>query len=167
VQDIQKWFGQDLWHEMGANIVIGLVNGITGGAASAVQAAIGLAKSIRGAFQGALDMHSPSRAMFEDGQNAAKGSELGLRAGTPGVASASDDMAEAARVGTRRGGSSGAAAADGANGPAGSQILIQFGEKAIVIEAGGAAKPADIMLGLKAGLVELLRDAAAKGLAPA
>lgn len=98
------------WSGLGKSIVDGIVNGLTRGYDRIKEAVKGLGKLVPKTFREVLDMHSPSRVMFADGKNIAKGAEQGVDAGAPGVQSAVDRMAPEPRI-------SGSLRAGGGGGP--------------------------------------------------
>lgn len=71
--------------ELGSNMMAGLVEGITSGASSVMNALKSLADGMKSTIESALDMHSPSRAFRAYGLNIDKGVEQGVDAGKDGV----------------------------------------------------------------------------------
>ncbi|MGE7880153.1 phage tail protein [Peribacillus muralis] len=88
-----KGTAESIWHNIeaffaaidltsiGKNIIQGLINGISSMAGAALSAAKGVAESIKGAVTGALNIHSPSRVMFEYGGFVTEGLGLGIEDG--------------------------------------------------------------------------------------
>lgn len=64
--------------ELGANAIIGFINGMNSQQAQLEAAAAALAGIVSTAFQGTLDIGSPSKVMMEDGRFAAEGAILGV-----------------------------------------------------------------------------------------
>lgn len=87
------------WKKLGADIVNGIVNGITARADRLKEAVMGLGQKARAAFHTALDMHSPSRLFFQDGQNIGEGAALGVESKADRVQSAANALAPAPRMG--------------------------------------------------------------------
>lgn len=102
LQSAQHW-----WHDIGANSAAGLVDGLTAGlrlrASSAVSAVRELAGSVRGAFEVALDMHSPSRVFAEYGVNITDGLVEGVERGRRETDAAVGAMVAAPTAGPARG----------------------------------------------------------------
>lgn len=88
--EIIKGTAEDIWNsiedffasidlmQIGKDIIQGLINGIGSMAGAALDAARGVAESIKGAVTGALGIHSPSRVMFEYGGFVSEGMGLGI-----------------------------------------------------------------------------------------
>ncbi len=81
------------WTQIGANIIDGLVGGITSGVGKVVDAVKGLANSVKNTFTGEMKIHSPSRVFDDYGENTPKGYAQGVNRGTPGAVDAVKDMA--------------------------------------------------------------------------
>lgn len=84
--------------EIGKNIIQGLINGIGSMASAAVDKVTGIANDIKGAIQGALDIHSPSRFMDWIGRMFGTGLVNGMSSMNKYVARAANKMAEVAKV---------------------------------------------------------------------
>lgn len=93
---VLQWFGVDMpskFSEFGANLIAGLVNGITGGL-GAVQAAItNVASSTVGWFKEKLGIHSPSRVFGELGGFITQGAALGMEGEQGRIAKAAVGLA--------------------------------------------------------------------------
>jgi hypothetical protein len=81
------------WGQLGISIVQGLVEGLKSGASLVIGAVTGLADKVKGAFTGALEIHSPSKFGDRSGFQLPAGVAVGVRRGTPDAAAAVDDMA--------------------------------------------------------------------------
>lgn len=77
---------------IGKNIIQGLINGITSMGDSAIEAARGIANSVKDAVAGALKIKSPSRVMIEYGGFVTEGLGLGIKDGTEYVQKMAMDM---------------------------------------------------------------------------
>ncbi|WP_158935292.1 phage tail tape measure protein [Burkholderia sp. S171] len=78
---VLQWFGVDMpakFSEFGANILAGLVNGITSGLGAVKDAITGAADSTVGWFKEKLGIHSPSRVFGELGGFITQGAALGM-----------------------------------------------------------------------------------------
>jgi TP901 family phage tail tape measure protein len=78
---VLQWFGIDMpakFSEFGANILAGLVNGITSGLGAVKAAITGAADSTVGWFKEKLGIHSPSRVFGELGGFITQGAALGM-----------------------------------------------------------------------------------------
>jgi phage-related protein len=112
----------------GADLINGLVNGITAKLSSARDAIVGFGSSIKGWFTNTLGIKSPSRVFMGFGDNIAQGAAIGIGrssalASKAAGGMANDTLAAAAskRLHTARTGSS-----SGAAGVAGAGINIHF-----------------------------------------
>ncbi|MCJ7840503.1 tape measure protein [Lederbergia sp. NSJ-179] len=76
VDEIKKIPGKLV--ELGGDIISGLIKGVTGSISKVASLAKDVASSFIGGFRKAMDMHSPSRIMFKDGQFVMKGLGLGV-----------------------------------------------------------------------------------------
>lgn len=83
---IKEWF-EDLKasENLPADIISGLVSGLTGGAAEVVAAVIQLGLDIIAGICSVLGIHSPSTEMMEVGENAVDGLVIGLQNGVSGL----------------------------------------------------------------------------------
>ncbi|MCD9123999.1 phage tail tape measure protein [Cupriavidus sp. UGS-1] len=108
---VLSWFGVELparFTEFGANIVAGLVNGITSAIGTVTTAIGNVANSVTGFFREKLGIHSPSRVMAELGGNVSQGAALGIEAEQGAVAQATRDLAAVAVTEFQPGSSTGA-----------------------------------------------------------
>lgn len=80
------------WGSVATNLINGLVDGITAGIGRVVSAVKSLGKSMLGAIDSTLEIHSPSRAFHRRGLFSAEGTAGGVEDGTPGVAEAVSSM---------------------------------------------------------------------------
>ena len=78
---------------IGANIIDGLVSGLERKEHDLEQSVKTLAARVKGAFTGALDIHSPSRVFADYGDQTVRGYAEGLERSAPRAAAAVDDMA--------------------------------------------------------------------------
>ncbi len=83
------------WLDAGKNLVLGLINGVTGTAGKLADAVGNMAKRAYDRFANFFDMHSPSVKMNVAGRFIGKGTERGLKAAIPGVTAASERLAVA------------------------------------------------------------------------
>jgi hypothetical protein len=125
--------------EWGKPIIDGLVGGLKAGAGAVVDAVKGLAEKVKGAFTGALQIHSPSKVFAAFGMQLPTGAAIGVREGTPRATSAVDTMT--ARLGA-------AGAGISAQTPPPAAPLAQGGG-GFVLQLGGitvqaAASPAQV-----------------------
>ncbi|VVE41617.1 phage tail protein [Pandoraea communis] len=93
---VMSWFGVTLpgkFSEFGANIVQGLVNGITSAASSVKDAVMGLGERTISWFKDKLGIHSPSRVFSELGGFTMAGLEQGILNGKDGPLSAVQQVA--------------------------------------------------------------------------
>jgi hypothetical protein len=81
------------WSDLGGSVVDGLVDGITSRAKNLVASVKDLANTVKNTFRGEMKIHSPSREMYSDGRNTAKGAENGIKDGTPAVHEAAKELA--------------------------------------------------------------------------
>lgn len=86
-QPVLDWFGLDLpakFSEFGANIINGLVSGITNMAGAAKDAVVGVASNVTGWFKDALGIRSPSRVFAALGGDTVAGLSVGIQANADG-----------------------------------------------------------------------------------
>lgn len=104
--------------QLGSDIINGLVNGITAGAARVIEAVKGVAQGAISAAAMTLKISSPSKVFAEMGGFMAEGMALGIADGADGVATASSKMS--------LGGADGAAGMGmgGGRGPVSIQVTI-------------------------------------------
>lgn len=132
--------------DIGKSLVDGFIKGITGGAASVIDAAKNLARSAYDAAMGALQSHSPSRLFTKVGGTVPAGMSVGITAGMPavesnlinGIAGLSEKAATALDAGAKA-----IAAAASYSGPGGSglsgflasfaELATQFNDTAIAL----------------------------------
>jgi len=91
-KSIRETFIDIDWKATGAAILDGLLLGITSGSSALLKGIKGLAKSIKGAFTGELEIHSPSKVFERYGENIDAGLEKGVENGAPGAQSAVSSM---------------------------------------------------------------------------
>jgi hypothetical protein len=116
------------WAKTGMSVVEGIVGGLTSGAKLLTDKVKDLAGSVKRAFTGELEIHSPSRVMYRDGRNAAQGAVDGIEDGTPAVHDA------AAKMATLPGSSS-----SGGSGAAGGRGLVVNFAPIINVNGGGGS----------------------------
>ncbi|MFM0064984.1 phage tail tape measure protein [Paraburkholderia aspalathi] len=93
---VLSWFGFELpaeFSEFGANILSGLVNGITSGLGAVKDAITGVADSTVGWFKEKLGIHSPSRVFGELGGFIGQGAAIGMEGEQGRVAKAAIGLA--------------------------------------------------------------------------
>ncbi|SOE91883.1 hypothetical protein SAMN05414139_04566 [Burkholderia sp. D7] len=96
---VMSWFGIDMpakFTEFGANILSGLVNGITNGLGAVKDAITNVADSTVGWFKEKLGIHSPSRVFWELGGFIGQGAALGMEGEQGRVAKAAIGLATVA-----------------------------------------------------------------------
>ncbi|MDR9048901.1 phage tail tape measure protein [Burkholderia multivorans] len=96
---VLSWFGIDIpakFSEFGANIVSGLVNGITSGLGGVRDAIVNVASSTVGWFKEKLGIHSPSRVFGELGGFISQGAALGMEGEQGRIAKAAVGLATVA-----------------------------------------------------------------------
>jgi hypothetical protein len=99
------------WSDIGGAIVRGLVDGITGGKGSVVEAILDLGGSMLEAFESKLGIKSPSKVFEGYGQDTGEGYERGVEKSVSGVQAAADKLAPTAPASSGGGGSGGKATA--------------------------------------------------------
>ncbi|MFK4442039.1 uncharacterized coiled-coil DUF342 family protein [Caballeronia udeis] len=93
---VMQWFGIDMpakFSEFGANIIAGLVNGITSGLGAVKAAITGAADSTVAWFKEKLGIHSPSRVFGELGGFITQGAALGMESEQGRIAKAAVGLA--------------------------------------------------------------------------
>ncbi|WP_035557115.1 hypothetical protein [Burkholderia sp. 9120] len=93
---VLSWFGIDMpatFTEFGANLLSGLVNGITSGLGAVKDAITGVADSTVGWFKEKLGIHSPSRVFGELGGFIGQGAAIGMEGEQGRVAKAAIGLA--------------------------------------------------------------------------
>ena len=96
IAGVLSWFGIELpskFTEFGRNMVMGLVNGITGAFSVAKDAVMGLGERTIGWFKEKLGIHSPSRVFAELGGFTMAGLEQGITGTQDGPLSAVQSLA--------------------------------------------------------------------------
>ena len=89
IEEIKKWFaGLKTSENIPADIISGLVNGLTGGVGMVWDAAVALATNIVNAIKDFLGIHSPSVVMEEIGENTVAGLEKGILGGEESLGAA-------------------------------------------------------------------------------
>lgn len=78
VNGVRQAFQID-WLELGRRIIEGIINGLKNGIGAVIQAARNVAKAAGDAVKGFLGIQSPSKLMYQYGQNTAKGFALGMQ----------------------------------------------------------------------------------------
>jgi TP901 family phage tail tape measure protein len=99
--EIKAYFGNLAGEALqwGANIVRGIIDGITGFIGRAVDAARNLATSIKNTVKSVLGISSPSRLMYEYGENVGAGLASGMDSGASQVRASSENLAGAVSAG--------------------------------------------------------------------
>jgi TP901 family phage tail tape measure protein len=88
-----KWVTSQNWFQLGANIVLGIANGIASAAAHAFDAVKNVAGGIVDRFKNLMDMHSPSRVFHWMGAMLGMGLTLGILSSVPDVQKATNQLA--------------------------------------------------------------------------
>lgn len=78
--------------DIGAQMIQGLINGITGAGSAVVDSVKGVVNGAIDSAKAALGIHSPSKVFAEIGENTAAGMEQGVTGGSSGVQGAIEDM---------------------------------------------------------------------------
>jgi hypothetical protein len=112
------------WKEAGTNIATGLAEGITSGIATVLAAVGGLADKMKAKFRAMLGIASPSKVFYREGLQIPAGAAGGVRAGTPDVERASEEMAPTPGPPGGASAGAGARAAGGAGGKASLTIIV-------------------------------------------
>jgi hypothetical protein len=96
--DLTSWFGGLVTEmvDVGRNLLMGLVEGVTGAVGAVVSAVTGAVSSAIDAAKDVLGIHSPSKVFAEIGDNTAQGYVQGVEAGTPEAQSSLAAMASPA-----------------------------------------------------------------------
>lgn len=89
---------RDTWASFGADIIEGLVNGITGAAGRLWSAVTGIAQGAADRFKSLLGIKSPSRVFLEAGQNIGEGAARGIGSRMAAVRQAALGLASATAV---------------------------------------------------------------------
>src|SRR5690606_34431699 len=101
--DLWAWFKENSpivdFVRMGADLIAGLVRGITGAVGAVVSAVTGAVGSAIDAAKDVLGIASPSKVFAEIGDNTAQGYVQGVEAGTPEAQSSLARMASPTDVG--------------------------------------------------------------------
>ena len=98
---VMGWFGVELpakFSTFGANLISGLVGGITSGLGWLKDTVVGVASSVAGWFKEKLGINSPSRVFMEFGGWVSEGAALGIAGGAGAVRTAALGMATAATM---------------------------------------------------------------------
>ena len=162
---VLSWFGVELpgrFTEFGANILMGLANGITGALGSVKAAITGAGDATIGWFKEKLGIHSPSRVFAELGGFTMAGLEQGLTAGQGGplgaVVGMGKQLAAAGALALGMGGAGSAMAIDSrpplAAGTGAAPMVVQGDTYHITIQAG----PGTDTAGLRQMLNQLLDE---------
>jgi len=149
-QGLSTWFTttKDQFVGWGSEIIAGLIQGITGGAAALWE---GLKSTVGGAVNKVRDflgIRSPSRVFAELGGFTAAGLAMGIAHGTPAVVSTAQNMAQQVSA---VGAPSLGAGAVGMSGAAGGAGAVSIGQVTIVID-GASGDPAAIAQAVQAEL---------------
>jgi TP901 family phage tail tape measure protein len=99
---VLSWFGVDIpkqFSEFGANMISGLVSGLTSRFAEAKESVMSLGQGARDWFKEKLGINSPSTVFLGLGGNIGEGAALGILRSVPGVQEASNRLASAALAG--------------------------------------------------------------------
>jgi TP901 family phage tail tape measure protein len=88
-----NWVTSQNWFQLGANIVLGIANGIASAAAHAFDAVKNVAGGIVDRFKNLMDMHSPSRVFHWMGAMLGMGLTLGILSSVSDVQKATNQLA--------------------------------------------------------------------------
>jgi len=139
----------------GADLINGLVNGVTSKLAAARNSIVSFGSSIKGWFTSTLGIKSPSRVFMGFGDNIAQGAAIGIQRTSPLASRAAAAMANATTTATRGGGARGGRAAGGMATTAGGGMVIHF-SPSITVQGGGDVKGA-VMEAAQLSMAELER----------
>ncbi len=117
--DFGKWLKSLDWSAIGTDIVDGLVQGLTGGIPKLFSVVANMGQGIKEKFRNVLQMHSPSKAFFDMGEDIPAGAQGGIEAGTPGVQKAVGNMVAVPPM-------SGGGASRGGSGVSGVEVHFHF-----------------------------------------
>ena len=95
---VMRYFNIELpanFTDFGANLIDGLVSGITSKLAAAKESIVSFGSSIKSWFMETLDMHSPSRVFMGFGDNIVQGAVIGIDRTTPQAGIAATRLASA------------------------------------------------------------------------
>lgn len=84
------------WSTLGSRVIDGIVSGIQSGIQKVKDTITSLATVMRNAMANSLQIRSPSRVFADLAKHIPAGVEVGIRAGTPGVREATEEMVEPA-----------------------------------------------------------------------
>lgn len=155
-----SWFKTlpGLFKQMGADLINGLIGGITSKLSALKNTMLAMGSSVKGWFADKLGIKSPSRVFMGFGSNIGQGAEMGIKNALPGVKSAVSKLAGVALAGAAFAGG-GAAMAGGhvtGHGAAGGGINITFSPQ-ITITGGGAGAREGVQEALSMGVRDLER----------
>ncbi len=129
------------WKGLGASMIDGLIAGWTGSAHKVLDVVKGLGTSIKKAFTGEMEIHSPSKAFFRYGEAMPEGVVGGVEKGAPAAQSAVSSM-----VGVPSGGG-------GAAGGGGGGVVVNVS----INVAGGGGETAAAQLSESSFLAKLTK----------
>ena len=148
------WEGVKVFFDIGRQLVMGLIEGLKSGWGMLAKAVGDMWGVIKTTFTAKAEIHSPSRLMRREAYHIPEGTALGIRDGKSEVEKAMVSIAPEPTQGQPTKPAGGSASAK--SGPS-----ISVGE--ITIQVGSQAQGKDVMVALKAGLVDLLRGVAIEG----
>jgi hypothetical protein len=94
IEFIKSLFSADTWITMGTDLMMGLVNGITGSVGAVVQAVSGAVTGAIDTAKGLLGIHSPSKVFAGIGENTGEGFAVGVDGATADAQSAMAALVE-------------------------------------------------------------------------
>lgn len=139
----------------GADLINGLVKGVTSKLAAARDSIVSFGSSIKGWFTSTLGIKSPSRVFMGFGDNIAQGAAIGIQRTSPLASRAAAAMANATATAAQGGGARGGRAAGGMAAAAGGGMVIHF-SPSITVQGGGDVKGA-VMEAAQLSMAELER----------
>lgn len=145
---------KDRFFSAGADLINGLVDGVSSKLAAARDSVVGVGNSIKGWFSSTLGIKSPSRVFMGFGDNIAEGAAIGIQRTGPLASRAAAAMANATATAAQGGGGRGGRAAGGM-AAAGAGMVIHF-SPSITVQGGGDVKGA-VMEAAQLSMAELER----------
>ena len=145
---------KDQFFSAGADLINGLVGGVTSKISAARESIVSFGSDIKGWFTSTLGIKSPSRVFMGFGDNIAEGAAIGIQRTSPVASRAAAAMANATATAAQGGGGPGGRAVGGLAAASGGMV-IHF-SPSITVQGGGDVKGA-VMEAAQLSLVELER----------
>ena len=126
----------------GANLIDGLIEGVTSKLQAAKNAIVGVGQSIKGWFTSTLGIHSPSRVFMGFGMNIGEGAALGILGSVPKVRQAVNKLS-ALKMSGALAAAAHAVSAPAAAAPAQQPFQIHYNPQITVQGGAGGQQTAD------------------------